>query len=136
LPPLAKISLGSYHHSVVLIHLYLKLSTEYPEAKWTSERTLLNEKFFDGIGKSGHCADAILILPDKEIAIEVELTSKSQRRLESIIRSYSTDLSINEVWYFCSGEVLPAVNKIAGNLSYVKTYHLNEYLGEYFKCKP
>lgn len=130
LPPLTKTSVGAYHHTTALINLYIKISIKYPNANWISERTLLHEKYFDGVGKFGHSADAILILEDKEIAIEVELTSKNRRRLESIITSYSTNLSINEVWYFCSDEVLSAVKKVADHLSYVKIFNLNDFMQE------
>jgi predicted transcriptional regulator len=131
LPPLSKISVGTYHHNIALINLYIKIATQYPNAEWISERTLLYEKYVDGVGKFGHCADALLLFPDnKDIAIEVELTSKSKRRLESIVKSYSTNLLIDEVWYFCSETVLPAVKKVASHLNYVRIFNLSEFLSE------
>lgn len=122
LSPLPKLSAGAYHHTTALIELYLKIMRQYPSAKWVSERMLLTEKYSDGVGKSGHTPDALLIKDDKQIAVEVELTSKSKKRLESIINSYATDLAIHEVWYFCSNEVIAAVKKAASHLPFVKIH--------------
>lgn len=130
LPPLSKFSMGAYHHTVALINLYLKITNRYPDAHWIDERTLLQEKYGDGVGKRGHCADAFLMFPDKEVAIEVELTSKNKRRLESIVKGYATNLSISEVWYFCSKEVLVAVRKVASQLDYVKVFDLSDFCKE------
>lgn len=128
LPKLANLSLGTYYHNVILIDLYLKLSSYFPGAVWISERQLLNEKFRDGVGKRGHSADGIMLISDKQIAIELELTPKGLNRLEGIIKSYSTNFSIKEVWYFCSKQASQVVKRAAGNVSYVKIFDLDAFL--------
>ena len=94
-----------------------------------SERYLIQQKFYYGIGKSGHLADGILILPDDtKIAIEVELSMKSRRRLEKIINAFAAQLKISEAWYFCADNIIPAVNAIVRKRSFIKVHSLNEYL--------
>jgi predicted transcriptional regulator len=128
LPPLSQLSPATYHHTTMLIHVYLELNHRYPKATWQSERMLLDEKS-GGVGKLGHNPDALLILEEKHIAIEIERSAKSKRRLEGIIKSYATNFSIQEVWYFCSNKVLAAVTKIANQVKYVKVFALEEFIG-------
>lgn len=129
LPPLSKLALGQYKHTKSLIHLYLKLRKHYPDAQWISERTLISEKCADGVGEFGHIPDAILQLNDKHIAIEVELTCKNKKRLAAIVKGYTTNFSVQEVWYFCAKEVLSSVKKVAGHLPYIKIHELHPFLG-------
>lgn len=124
LPPLSKISLGSYHHTIALIIVYLKVLKKYPNCTWIGERYLLNQKFESGVGKKGHIADALLRIDDKTVALEIELSLKSVERLLAIIREYGTNMNITEVWYFCSKEVLNKLKKIASHISYLKLYNL------------
>jgi hypothetical protein len=61
---------------------------------------------------------------DKHIAIEVELTMKGKFRLEKIFRAYGGQLEIKEIWYFCSPEVMPKMQKAAEKRSYIKIISL------------
>ena len=102
LPPIERIPLGQYEHQNSNLNVYMKLRNQYPDAHWISERRLKHDKFFDGLGKVGHISDGILMFPDgKQIAIEVELSTKGKNRIEKILKGYGVQLAIKEVWYYC-----------------------------------
>jgi hypothetical protein len=129
LPALKNVPLGNYAHEVNLIHVYLKLSSLYPEARFISERQLKRDKFFDGVGKTGHLSDGFLVFPDgKQVSIEVELSLKGRNRFQSILKSYSSDFSVKEVWYFCSDSIVDAVQSIVVKYPFVKVHSLQEFL--------
>src|SRR3990167_7913708 len=103
-----------------------------------SERYLIQQKFYYGIGKSGHLADGILILPDGvKIAIEIELSMKSKHRLKKIMNAFSGQLKIKEAWYFCADNIIPAVSAIVGKrTSFIKVHSLDELLESNASCLP
>jgi hypothetical protein len=128
LPMLDKVPVGIYEHQLAVIEIYIKLMQQYPDAQWMSERTIRRTGFMPrvGRGKERHIADALLFLPDDmQIAIEVELTMKSKRRLEQIHSAYMGQSAIKEVWYFCSPDVFEKVKKMAERRSeFIKVYEL------------
>lgn len=129
LPPLDRISKGIYDHQRILVDVVLKLRESYPNAIWISERHLIQQKFQYGVGQLGHVADGLLKLNGKhQIAIEVELTLKSKKRLERILKSYATQIAIKEVWYFCSPGVIPTLTNLITKKPYIKIYPLKEFL--------
>lgn len=129
LPAISNLPKDIYKHQLTIMEVYFKLIQLYPDAVWVSERVLKRDKFTEGIGKSGHIPDGKMIFPDhREIAIEVELTLKSRRRLEQIFRAYSAQFKIAEVWYFCSEKVISSLSKASANKSYIKIHKLEEYL--------
>ncbi len=131
LPALARISLAHYNHSLAVLDVYLYLRTNHPNAEWLSERHLIQEKYFDGLGKRGHLPDGILLLPgdDKKIAIEVELRTKAKARIESILKWYTTQFDFTEVWYFCPQAVAESLRSVVGtSMPFVKIRSLREIL--------
>lgn len=131
LPPIKNISLGIYYHHVALIDVHLKLLELYPEASWLSERKLKQENMSTGLGNLKHTSDGILSFSDeKKIAIEVELTMKSKRRLNQIVKFYAANLAINEVWYYCKKSIhSPLISQI-GTLPFIKIRLLDELLNK------
>ena len=129
LPILKYISLGSYLHQLTVVNVYLELMQRFPDATWISERRLRREKFLEkGFRRLGHVADGMLIFPDgKKIVIEVELTMKGKERLNKIIRGYAADFSINNVWYYCTPEIMKKVKKITSWLSNVIVFELGKF---------
>lgn len=128
LPITEKISLSIYEHQIILTNLYLKLRKLYPNMEWISERRLIHTKYFDGVGRRGHVSDGILIFPDsKHVAIEVELHLKGKNRLERILKDYSNQLSIKEVWYFCPERIMKALTAIVSKKSFIKVFSLTEF---------
>ena len=129
LPVVDRLLTNQYIHQISIIKVYLKLQQLYPDASWISERRLKHEKFYDGIGKTGHISDGIFLFPDgRRIAIEVEMSVKGKNRIEKILREYGADLSIKEVWYYCSKRVISAVTSVATKMPFVKIFSLEECL--------
>jgi hypothetical protein len=94
-----------------------------------SERQLKRDKFFDGVGKTGHVSDGFLVFPDgRQVSIEVELSLKGRNRFQSILNGYSSDFSIKEVWYYCPDSIVDSVRSMAGQYPFVKVYSLQEFL--------
>ena len=131
LPVVDKVSYAIYEHQVMLTSVILKLVKKYPDANWISERQLIHEKFYDGIGKRGHISDGIFQFPDgKQVAIEVELSSKGKHRIERILKFYAAQLAIKEVWYFCAKGVIPVITALADKKPFVKVHSVDEFLHE------
>jgi hypothetical protein len=129
LPPIGHIKAGQYQHNIVIINTYLRLREVYPNAVWISERCLKHEKFYDGLGKTGHISDGILLFSDdSRIAVEIELSTKGKSRIEKILKYYCTQLQIKEVWYFCSSPVMSAMREFSKKMPFVKLYNLDEFL--------
>jgi hypothetical protein len=129
LPELAKVPVGNYEHQLMIIDVYLKLKSLYPDATWISERKLEHDKFSAGLGQRGHLADGILVMPDQtKMAIEVELTQKGKNRLGQILKGYSSQFDFTEVWYYCVPEIIPSYKAITARLSYIKIFNLREFL--------
>jgi hypothetical protein len=129
LPPIDGISKGGFDHQTILVDLVLRLRDLYPEATWVSERHLKHQKFYYGVGKLGHVADGILTFPDgKKFAIELELTSKSNARLEKILRAYGLQFEIEAAWYFCADSVISPLSALCTKKPYIKIYSLKEFM--------
>jgi hypothetical protein len=65
------------------------------------------------------------VFPDfKHVAIEVELTMKSKRRLEDITWDYMLHKHIKETWYYCAPDVAGKVAKVISELKGFKVYTL------------
>ena len=129
LPAIDKVHLGCYEHQLTLTDVYLRLMQQHPDTSWISERTLKHDKFYEGVGKAGHVSDGILVFPDgKQVAIEVELSIKGKNRIERIFKSYVSQFSIREVWYYCpEGMILP-LKTLAEKIPFIKINSLSEFL--------
>ena len=129
LPPLRKISKGSYDHDLIVTQLVLRLAKKF-NAELITERELRYRKAQDGIiGQPGHISDGILIIDNKRIAIEVELHQKGSRRLKKIMSEYMKNFDLDEVWYFCgSNDVHRQISEYQSTCSFLKVFHLNNYL--------
>lgn len=131
LPAISNVSLGGYKHQLLITDIRQKLRDKYPDTKWVSERYLKQQKFYYGLGKTGHVSDGMLIFPDdKKIAIEVELSLKGKYRLENIFSAYGGQLEIDEAWYFCATQLIRPLTALAKNKSYIKIHSLEEFLYE------
>lgn len=127
LPPIKNIPKDNYQHQLAIIEMFLKLKDQYPEAEWISERRIKRDKYRKGLGKRGHIPDGMLIFPDnKEVAIEIELTLKSKRRLKEIFHTYIACLQIKETWYYCSPNITERLRKLAERIDCIKFYDLEQ----------
>lgn len=129
LPPIKKISLGQFEHQRAVTDVYIKLREKIPEALWISERQLKHDKFYEGVGKTGHLSDGMLVFPDgKQIAIEVELSLKGKNRIERIFKGYGAQFSIKEAWYYCPEGLIKPLKKLAEKMPFIKIYNIAEFL--------
>ncbi len=82
-------------HTAAVNDVRLHIQSRSPGSVWISERELAREQ-----GISGHLPDGVVTLDGRAVAIEVELTLKSQRRLRAILddlaRTYDTFLYFAE----------------------------------------
>ena len=129
IPAINKPPVAIYTHEVLLIDLYLKLKEQFDNANFISEREIIRDKYFEGFGKKGHVADGLLIFQDKKVvAIELELTLKSAKRIEHIFRAYKKNLEIDEIWYFCDDKIFNVISRRSEDQSHIKVHHFQEYL--------
>ena len=100
---LEMISPATYRHNHMLVDLAEAL-TRKTGGEFTPERRLRQERVIDGLGRNCHLPDGVLQVNGKKpVAIELELTAKSRRRLETIVDHYLQS-DLGEVWYFAGDE--------------------------------
>lgn len=125
LPPLFNIPKDNYAHQLAVIEIYFNLSKQYPLAEWVGERRLKRDKHVTSYRKKIHLADGMLLFPDgKEVAIEVELTMKSKRRIFEILSGYSSSFHITEVWYYCAPEIFTRMSQLTEKKTHIKVHSL------------
>ena len=128
LPPLRAVNKGTYRHDLMVTALSLSLLKQFG-GQYISERLLRHKKGQRGVGQFGHVCDGVLVLPDKHVAIEVELSKKGKRRREQIFRYYLKNFEYQAVWYFCDhAEVENQVKSFTQTFSFLSVYRLSDYL--------
>ena len=80
----------------------LRTEVRFPEAKWRGERAIRA-----GRQEGLFTPDGELILGERLIAIEVELTAKAPKRIHEIVAYHAHDYA--ETWYFATGQALTSV---------------------------
>lgn len=131
LPPLRTIRFGSFQHDLQLINLAIQL-TKQTSGEFTAERRLRQQRALKGVGIHGQIPDGLLQLDgQKPIAIELELSTKGWRRLQSILQTYAADFDLGEVWYFAGNEALRRrLERAAEGYAFVRV----SLLGATVKC--
>lgn len=120
------VSLGSYKHDILSTKYCLILSKKY-NCKYLTEKEL---RASFQIGDKGHTPDFKLLNNGKSIAVEVELTLKGKRRIESILKFYKTCLDYSEIIYICSKETINVFEKFTKNLDFISVYDKKEFLND------
>lgn len=123
-----------HKHAINGVRLFLEeqsLKGDYMpfnRVPWISDRQVNMERKLRG---RRHIVDGELLVKGQTIAIEVELTAKSQVRLKSIVKELAEDYPAG-VWYFVSEEARPAietaVSKAGTKSNLFKIYPLPEYV--------
>lgn len=122
--PRKEVRLSNLHHDAMVVSVILSLHLKH-QCQVITERELRRNAGFMLRGHKVHFPDGALILADKKVALEVELTAKSKKRLERILFNYWVDNDYDEVWYFCgSKEVRNKVNRLASDYDKIKINNL------------
>jgi hypothetical protein len=86
---------GLLAHVAAVNHVRLHIQQRSPDSQWTPERTLARDR------QTGeHLPDAVVLADGQQVAIEVELTIKSQRRVTAILDELAR--RFDAVVYFCA----------------------------------
>lgn len=120
------VSLGTYRHDILTTKYCLLLSRKF-NCKYVTEKEL---RASQDIGAKGHTPDFKLLNNGKNIAVEVELTLKGKRRIDSILKFYKTCLDYSEIIYICSSETINTFEKNTKNLDFIRVYNQKEFLNE------
>lgn len=87
--------IGLLAHVAAVNDVRLHVQARSPESEWVPERVLARER------KAGeHLPDGVVLVDGQRVAIEVELTVKSQRRLTAILDELTA--RFDTVLYFCA----------------------------------
>lgn len=125
IPPLKELRLGSFKHDTVVASVMIRLATKY-NCEVTTERELRRNTPFKKRERKTHFPDGLLNLPDKKVAIEVELTSKSSWRLKDIIFQHHCNFTYDEVWYFCGSKAVEKkVREHSGSTDVIQVFDLD-----------
>ncbi len=109
---------ASLPHLYAINDIRLLIATRRPHDTWRSERELRAEQNAHPKGStSPHLPDAELISTNGNVnAIEVEITVKSEKRLEEIIFDLAGNKRYNTIWYFLPESVYIVVKKTVDKL--------------------
>ena len=118
------ISYLDHYHCINSVRLVLE---KQGVEKWVSERFLKYEMRKNEECEPHHAPDGLATYEGKDIAIEVELTRKDDRRLKRIVKSL--DSHYDYIWYFVSKSAKLGVKQMtSGNRKFV-IYDLADVIG-------
>ena len=87
--------IGLLAHTAAVNDVRLHIQARSPESQWIPERVLARER------QAGeHLPDGVVVVDGQRVAIEVELTAKSQRRVTAILDELTG--RFDTVLYFCA----------------------------------
>lgn len=109
---------ASLDHLHALNDIRLFIEARRPQDTWRSERQLRAEQNASKKGSTlPHRPDAELMsLEGRVVAIECELTLKSEKRLEEIVFDLAAQRRYPVIWYFAPEQVASAVKKAVHKL--------------------
>jgi len=87
--------IGLLAHVAAVNDVRLHVRARSPQSEWVPERLLARER-----GAGEHLPDGVVITDGRRVAIEVELTIKSQRRVTAILDELAG--RFDAVLYFCA----------------------------------
>ncbi|MGD1059568.1 MAG: hypothetical protein ABR992_19415, partial [Solirubrobacteraceae bacterium] len=87
--------IGLLAHVAAVNDVRLHIQARDPQAEWVPERVLAKER-----GAGQHLLDGVAITGGRRVAIEVELTAKSRRRITTILDELAG--RYDAVLYFCA----------------------------------
>jgi hypothetical protein len=104
---------ASLPHIYAVNDIRLLISARRPQDTWKSERELRAEQNSRTKGsRVRHLPDAELVNANGTVnAIEIELTVKSEKRMEEVMFDLAANKRYSTVWYFVPEQVYPTVLK-------------------------
>ncbi len=87
--------LGLLHHTRAVNDVRLHVQARSPEATWVCERSLARER-----QPGEHLPDGVVLTDGQRVAVEAELTVKSERRVRAIVEELTARFDL--VLYFCA----------------------------------
>lgn len=134
LVPVRHIRASSLDHDLIVIDVGSHL-VERLGGSLISERRLRSEAGITGVGTSIHIADGHIKTTDRLIALEIENTTKSEHRLQAILRHYMKQMALDEVWYVCTrNEVANKVKRLSHDLPFIHVYTLESIFSKEADC--
>ncbi|MHB8234542.1 MAG: hypothetical protein ACYDHT_07800 [Solirubrobacteraceae bacterium] len=123
-----RVSAANCQHTAACVHAAAELQRRYPDHRVSGEHELRLEERRAGVPlasavmRGGGVQDSLLHRPDlvlwpkqgdsgRPVAVEIELTIKSPRRLEAICRAWSRSRIVAGVVYFAPGDVQRALRR-------------------------
>lgn len=88
--------LGLLAHVAAVNRVRLHVEARSPESEWVCERVLARERE----SRREHLPDAVVLTDGRRVAVEVELTVKSRRRVEAILDELAG--RFDATLYFCA----------------------------------
>lgn len=110
---------ASLSHLAAINEIRLLVEERRPQDTWKSERELRAEQNACQKGSViKHLPDAELIGANREsvIAIECELTIKSEKRLQSVLYDLAANKRYSTIWYFCAENVYDTLRRAIATL--------------------
>ncbi len=126
-----RVSAGNALHTMLCAHAAAELQRRYPEQRVVGEHELRCEErrsagpLASAVMRSRGTRGSVLHRPDlvlwpasaesaRPLAVEIELTVKSPRRLEDICRAWARSRDVSGVVYFAPSDVARAVSRAIG----------------------
>lgn len=123
----APLVVSQLRHSFAVVFLAEFLLADNPGAELTTERELRAQRYRElrnGTRKTGigRCPDAVLRLPKKgstgaqTVAVELDLSRKDRRTLDSMIRAYDHE-KVDAVWWYVAPKRVKGIEKLVKSLN-------------------
>jgi hypothetical protein len=127
-------------HLIAVNEVRFVITERRPYDTWRSEREIRAEQNALPKGRTPpHVPDAELVSANGNVrAIEVELTLKSEKRLEEIVYDLAANKRYNVIWYFAPENVYHAVAKAVRTLppEARKRFAFYTLKGELYESRP
>lgn len=103
-----RLRLGLLAHVATVNDVRLHIARRSPQSEWVCERILARDR-----EPGEHLPDAVAITEGRIVAIEIELTVKSHRRVHAILDELSR--RYEAVLYFCAPAALRQLSRLAAS---------------------
>jgi hypothetical protein len=115
LAPVTHLRVAEFDHDSTVVDMAFDLVSRFG-GTWITER-----RWHQVHPNASHTPDGVLRLSDGDIAVEVELTAKSPKRLSDILADHAANLAFRQVWYLTDSDpVATLVRRLAKGYPQIK----------------